>query len=154
MKRRDALCALSCFAVSGCVSLGRNGSSDGRTTGDEQGYGGLQISEIRPEEVEREYIGYEYVEIQNDSDRTIDVGGVTVVYDQERRHQLAQLELSGGAKIIVLSRDSEESTLETDPPVHVRSAELGDGVRTSVLESPGEISLERPSGGVIHQRSY
>lgn len=129
-----------------------SGGSEGNS--DKEDYEGLRIITIKYSEKQREYIDYEYVEIENQTGSTIDVGRVSIVYNDKNEYTFSELELEPGAKIVVRSKEAQESVLETDPPVYIRSAGFGEDSNTSVMEPPGVLTLKSPSGEVIHEKSY
>lgn len=159
MHRRTLLLGVPSVVLPGCVGRGSDDSTPPEAhapdrDGEGEWYDGLVVSEVRPREVERDYVDYEYVELSNEASVPIDVSGAELRYGDDASYALPELELEPGASLVVLSRSSEETTLTTDPPVYVRSAGFGPGPETSVLDGTGVVRLASPSGTPIYEKRY
>ncbi|WP_207586914.1 hypothetical protein [Halomontanus rarus] len=155
MKRRTLLIA-GVGLSAGCVGTYPNGSDNADTEEKQNGdcEDGLIIDDICPREVDRDYIDYEYIDLLNTSDCSIQVEGFVVDYGNGNEYELPKLELISGARLAVLSRDGENTTLEMHPPAHIRSAAFDDTNETSVMNGSGEVRILNRQGDTIDERSY
>lgn len=179
MKRRTLLIA-SVGLLGGCLgngvddARGSNGTSDddeSNGTDQDEGLNGsdgdhgagnrngdckedLIINAIYPDEVERDSISHEYIELENDGECAIQVEGFTIDYENGNEYELSDLELEPGGRIVVRSYEQSESVLETDPPVYLRSAGFGDSTITSVMDGSGVVTLRNADGDVIDTKIY
>ncbi|MFC4987530.1 lamin tail domain-containing protein [Saliphagus infecundisoli] len=137
---------------------GSNGSDkdDGSngTGRNEDCEGDLIISEIYPDEVERDYISHEYVRLVNDGECAIEVGGFTIDYGNGNEYELSDLEVEPGARIVLRSYGRPDSVLESSPPIYLRSAGFGNSTDTSVMDGSGVVTLRNDDGDVIDEKRY
>lgn len=160
MRRRCLLATISGSFLPGCLNgasdtLGaKSGDADKADTTSETCFDGLVLSDVRPREIERAYIDYEYVEVTNTSERPIDVKDVTILYGADHKYAFPDLSLEPGGKAVVLTRAGEETVLATYPPVHILSAGFGEEQQASVLDGSGVVYLESPSGATLYEKYY
>lgn len=151
MHRRTLIVSIGgTVGVAGCTAV-FPGDDDGTSSQ----YSGLEITEVAHEESQRQgYPSGEFVEVRNRGESSVNMSGVTVVYDGTRRHTFEQFILEPPAPVILLSRAGRHELLESDPPVHVHTAGFGEGVETSVLEGSGTVRLVAPNATVLDQQEY
>lgn len=146
MRRRTVVAGICAAIGAGCT---------GFTSGsDDVDYSRLEITRVRSEEVERQYIDNEYVQIENLSNGAIEFEGVTLQFSPTHEHVIGDLKLVSGAQLVVQSRSVSPSKLDSDPPVHIRGAGFGDDPKTSVLEAPGTVELHTPNGDIVDKYYY
>lgn len=146
MRRRTVVAGICAAIGAGCT---------GFTSGsDDVDYSRLEITRVRSEEVERQYIDNEYVQIENLSNGAIELEGVTLQFSPTHDHVIGDLTLVSGAQLVVLSQSTSPTTLDSDPPVHVHGAGFGDEPKTSVLEAPGTVELHAPNGDIVDKYYY
>lgn len=114
----------------------------------------LRFDTICADEVEREYISYEYLSIENTSEEPRDVSEYTVEYGSDHAYTIEDLTLEPGATLAVLSRNGDDTVLTSYPPTYLRFAGFGEGKDASVLEENGTVSLRNPEGEVVAQDDY
>lgn len=157
MRRRSLLSAVAALTTAGCFDRSSSGPpQDAAASSDTDGgeYGGLEITSVYPREVDREYIDYEYVELENTAANAVPLGGVTVEYDDTTSYEFSNLDLEADATVVLASRARTETTLTTAPPVYIRSAEFGQTTDTSVLDGDGTVRLQAPDGTVVDSKRY
>lgn len=155
MKRRTLLIA-GVGLSTGCLGTYPNDSDSADTEAkqNDDREDGLIIDDICPREVDRDYIDYEYIGLLNTSECSIQVEGFVVDYGDGNEYELPKLEVIPGARLAVLSRDGENTTLDMAPPAHIRSAAFSDSKKTSVMNGSGEVKLLNRQGDTIDERSY
>lgn len=104
--------------------------------------------------MKRQYIDNEYVQIENLSNGSVNVEGVTVQFTPRHEHVIGDVELISGSQLVIMSQSISPSILDSDPPVHIRGAGFGDDPKTSVLEAPGTVKLFSPSERLIGKYYY
>lgn len=114
----------------------------------------LLISGIYPDEVERTFFDYEYIELKNERDKKIDVSGYTVNYDGSHTYTISNLILEPDALLVISSRSGDDTTLARSPPIYHRFAGFGSGKKTSVLDGTGTITVRTPNSEVVDEETY
>jgi len=114
----------------------------------------LRFDTICADEVEREYISYEYLSIKNTAEKSRDISGYTVEYGSGHTYTVSELTLEPGATLSVLSRSGDDTVLVSYPPIYLRFAGLGEGKDTSVLEENGTVFLKNSEGDIVAQEKY
>ena len=155
MDRRDLLRALGgsgTMVFAGCMA---EPPPDGTGQSDEEELEeGLRFDTVCADEVERTYISYEYLSIENTSDKSQDVSGYTVEYGSHHTYAIEDLTLEPGAVLSVLSRSGNDMVLQSSPPVYLRCAGFGEGKNTSVLGENGTVTLKDSEGAIAAQDDY
>ncbi len=139
---------------------GENGTPPTNRTGngtdeDVEGSGDLVVEGVYPEEVDREYIDYEYVEFGNQGSEPLDLAGFTLHYDGDETYAFGDLALEPGASVAVLSRSGDDVTLTSDPPTYLRYAGFGESDDTSVLpDDGGRVVVRDDAGERVLEHAY
>lgn len=148
----------------GCLGRGSSEKTRQNTTGGqndtaeqdetEKPTAGLQFSTVCADEVERNYISYEYITVENAAETPQNVSGYTVQYGSSETYQITDLTLEPGARLTIRSRSGDDTVLQSYPPVYIRHAGFGEGINTSVLAENGTVSLRDPAGTTVAQYNY
>ncbi|AFK21512.1 lamin tail domain-containing protein (plasmid) [Haloferax mediterranei ATCC 33500] len=112
----------------------------------------LQSTGVYPDEIEREFISYEYILMENESEHSLDVSGYVIESDQTYR--IEELVLEPGARLVLLSRSGDDTTLQSRPPASLRYAGFGFEEDTSVLAENGTIRIRKAQGTLVAAASY
>lgn len=153
MRRRGFLACVGGVCLTGCTS-----SSLPFTGGDNGPYGGLKIVDVLADKWRDGDGGYpplihfEHVTIENQWSDPIPLDGLVLRYDEDHEYAMPSFELESGATLYVMSKQTRGSNLESLPPKYVRGADFENP--TTVLESPGTVTLQDPDGERIFRHQY
>lgn len=157
MNRRDFLSVSFVgisIGISGCPNNRENNTStenrdkpdtDTKDTVDAE----LRFAGVYANEVDREFIDYEYILLVNDSKDSLDVSGYTIEYQFGYMFEIEDLILEPGAQLVIHSRAGEDTTLASSPPVYLQYAGFGTGSGTSVLNESGTVRVRNDQGDII-----
>lgn len=94
------------FGVGGCLG---NSSSDN-----------LDIVGIYGNDIDRDFLDGEYLLLENSGENSLDISGYVVEYPSGYTHEIENLVLEPGARLALMSREGDDSVLETSPPLYLR----------------------------------
>ena len=156
MKRRTLLASAAVGlspGLSGCLASfdGAVASESAETTTPDSG---LRFGGVYPDEVDRDFLDYEYLLVQNVADDAVDTSGYAVEYPGDRTYRIEDLTLEPGAQIAVLTRSGDDATLTSSPPVYLRYAGFGTGSDASVLGESATVHVRDAQGSVVAAVSY
>jgi len=143
------------IGISGClVNIRKNSTSAGNvseshTDTKKTSDADLRVAGVYADEVDREFIDYEYVLLENDSEDSVDVSGYTIEYQSDYTFQLDDLVLESGAQLVIATRVGKDTTLASSPPVYLQYAGFGTGSGTSVLNESGTVRVRNDQGDII-----
>lgn len=103
--------------------------------------GELRILGVYADEIERPFVDYEYVHLENVAEEPLDVSGYAVDYGSGHAYAIEDLTLEPGAALVVLSRTGENTTLTSSPPIYLRFAGFDWGTDTPVLDENGRVAV-------------
>lgn len=156
MKRRTLLVVAStglATGTSGCLAGfdrdNESGAVESETTDTE-----LRLAGVYADEVDREFLDYEYVLFKNESDDSVDVSGYSVEYSADHTYEVEGLVLEPGAQLALLSRSGQDTKLTSSPPVYLRYAGFGTGSDTSVLGENGTIRVRDSEEALVVDAHY
>ena len=162
MNRRDFLSVSFVgisIGISGCPNNRENNTStenrdkpdtDTEDTVDAE----LRFAGVYANEVDREFIDYEYILLVNDSKDSLDVSGYNIEYQFGYMFEIKDLILEPGAQLVIHSRAGEDTTLASSPPVYLHHAGFGTELDTSVLDESGTVRVRNSQGTVISSVDY
>lgn len=148
------------MGISGCFGNSRkNGNpatEEDKSGTDKNGIADVELrfAGVYADEVEREFIDYEYILLKNNSKDSLDISGYVIEYPSDREFKLSNLEIESGAQIAILSREGENTVLESSPPVYLQHAGFNTESDTSVLDKSGTIRVKNTHETIITSVSY
>lgn len=148
------------MGISGC--LGDSKESGNPVTGEDESNtdkngttdAELRFAGIYADEVDREFIDYEYILLENNSEDSLDTFGYVIEYPSDHRFELSDLTIEAGAQLAVLSREGENTVLESSPPVYLQYAGFNTESDTSVLGKRGTIRVRNAYETIVTSVSY